>query len=181
MKKLLLLLGAIILYHNSTAQLLIIAPANIGDTLSIYYISNENTLTVNVSGGTAPYTYLWSPEPQDGQGTASATFATGINNVNIVVTDSNECTASTTIVGVDIKNNNITTIIKIYPNPTTDIVYIDVGNKEIADIQLFNNEGKLIQKSNKHEINLASCNPGNYIAKIALKSGEIISAKIIKQ
>ncbi len=60
----------------------------------------DGTATAAPSGGVAPYTYLWSPAPATGQGTASATgFCAGTVSVQItdaagcVVVDSVEITA----------------------------------------------------------------------------------------
>ncbi len=49
--------------------------------------------TVTPSGGVGPYTYVWSPAPGGGQGTA---IATGLcaNTYTVTVTDANGCTAT---------------------------------------------------------------------------------------
>lgn len=53
----------------------------------------DGAITAIATGGSGPYTYLWSPEPASGQGTASATgFCAG--PVSLTVTDANGCSAT---------------------------------------------------------------------------------------
>ena len=50
----------------------------------------NGSATVNVTGGLAPYSYDWSPDPLAGEGTNNATgLCAGI--VNVVITDANGC------------------------------------------------------------------------------------------
>ncbi|WP_242095162.1 HYR domain-containing protein [Aestuariivivens sediminicola] len=53
------------------------------------YNAGDGTATINVSGGTAPYTYLWS----NGQSTATATNLVP-GTYNVVATDANGCQIS---------------------------------------------------------------------------------------
>jgi gliding motility-associated-like protein len=55
--------------------------------------NTNGSATVSVSGGTASYTYAWSPGSPTGQGTATIT-GLGSGTVNCLVTDSNNCTIS---------------------------------------------------------------------------------------
>ncbi|MGQ0827654.1 MAG: PKD domain-containing protein [Bacteroidota bacterium] len=55
---------------------------------------NNGTATVSVSGGTTPYTYSWSPETS----TLSSISNLTAGNYVVVVSDSNSCTNSATIV-----------------------------------------------------------------------------------
>ncbi len=60
----------------------------------------DGTASVVVSGGTPGYTYLWSPAPGTGQGTANATgFCAG--PVNVLITDANGCTHTVPFVIAD--------------------------------------------------------------------------------
>lgn len=52
--------------------------------------SCDGSATVGPTGGVAPYTYVWSPEPATGQGTPMATgFCAG--PVEVTITDANGC------------------------------------------------------------------------------------------
>ena len=60
----------------------------------------DGTASVVVSGGTPGYTYLWTPAPATGQGTANATgFCAG--PVNVLITDANGCTHTVPFVIAD--------------------------------------------------------------------------------
>ncbi len=54
---------------------------------------NNGSATINVTGGTTPYTYLWN----DGQTTATASNLTA-GTYNVTVTDANGCTINETII-----------------------------------------------------------------------------------
>ena len=60
--------------------------------------NEDGTATVNATGGTTPYTYLWS----DGQTTATAT-GLGAGTYSVVVTDDNSC--SVTINDIEIESD----------------------------------------------------------------------------
>jgi gliding motility-associated-like protein len=53
--------------------------------------------TVTMAGGTAPFTYTWSPVPTAGQGTATAT-GLGVGTYSCAVSDAGGCTTTQTIV-----------------------------------------------------------------------------------
>ena len=53
---------------------------------------NNGTATVNVNGGTSPYTYLWS----NGDTTNTATGLSGNTNYTCIITDSNGCDSTAT-------------------------------------------------------------------------------------
>ncbi|MPT32081.1 MAG: T9SS type A sorting domain-containing protein [Chryseobacterium sp.] len=76
----------------------------------------------------------------------------------------------------DIKNKNIT----VYPNPTADYIYVS-GNKKIASLELYNNNGQKVLKTSESKMDLAPVTAGIYILKIVTENGEISSSKIIKK
>jgi gliding motility-associated-like protein len=57
----------------------------------------DGEATVNVSGGVAPYTYVWTPAPGAGQGTATATGLCA-GSYGVLVTDANGCDTTITFV-----------------------------------------------------------------------------------
>ena len=57
---------------------------------------SDGTASVNVIGGTFPYTYNWSPAPGVGQGTSSVD-SLGVGTYTVDVTDQNGCTAQESI------------------------------------------------------------------------------------
>ncbi len=80
----------------------------------------------------------------------------------------------------DVDSNNI----KIYPNPTSDFLYISL-NKGFSNIQVIDVAGKMIKNiqvndSNNLEINVSNINSGIYFVKF-INDNEIILKKIIIQ
>ncbi len=74
-------------------QVTIIQPAALSITLTSTpsgCSSGTGTATANVTGGTNPYTYLWSP----GGNTNAINTGLTAGNYNVVVTDANSCTIS---------------------------------------------------------------------------------------
>lgn len=80
---------------------------------------------------------------------------------------------------MEIKNN-----IRLYPNPTSNIINIEAEHIEIESIQLFDIEGRFISTNtkslNKNIIDLSNFSTGIYIVKIKTKEG-IQNIKIIKE
>ena len=108
----------------------------------------DGTATASVSGGTAPYSYLWTPGGQTG---ATATgLAAGTYTVE--VTDANGCTESTQVQvasQVGLNEHSSSDIISIYPNPATEQLYIRslVGNDPI-EINIYAVDGQLLSTLN---------------------------------
>jgi hypothetical protein len=108
-------------------------------------LGNDGTATASVSGGTAPYSYLWTPSGQTGA-TASGLSA---GTYNLDVTDANGCTESTQVqVGsqVGLNEHGSSDIISIYPNPATDLIYISslIENDPI-EIKIYSIDGQLLR------------------------------------
>lgn len=87
---------------GTTAQVLITEPPPMLVTSTIVQVvscfgSCDGAITLVVTGGTQPLTYVWTPSPTAGQGTA---LAAGLcaGNVSVVVTDANGCSISGTYV-----------------------------------------------------------------------------------
>ncbi len=84
--------------HNgctSTVSVTITQPTQITVTTTITRTTcsnNNGTATATVSGGTAPYTYLWTP---GGQTTSTAT-GLSVGTYTITITDNNGCTGTAT-------------------------------------------------------------------------------------
>ncbi len=71
--------------------------------------------------------------------------------------------------------------INIYPNPSSDFIYINSKDSDNYTISLFNILGKLIidKKINLQQLNLSNLPNGQYFLKIESESG-IINEKILK-
>ena len=81
-----------------------------------------------------------------------------------------------------LSSNNITQeIINIYPNPSSDFIYINRKESDNYTISLFNILGEIIidKKINLQQLNLSNLPNGQYFLKIESESG-IINEKILK-
>ena len=78
-------------------------------------------------------------------------------------------------------NNIIQEIINIYPNPSSDFIYINMKDSYKYTISLFNILGEIIinKKINLQQLNLSNLPNGQYFLKIESESG-IINEKILK-
>jgi hypothetical protein len=110
--------------------------------------TSANSSTVTASGGTAPYTYTWSTNPQ--QTTATATGLT-TGTYSVTVKDANQCSVVKVVVISSIEDAQAAgfNTISVYPNPTSGLFNISASlvaasstSMEIIDIT-----GKVINKT----------------------------------
>ena len=75
------------------------------------------------------------------------------------------------------------TVIKLFPNPTSDLVQIQTPTGQaVIGVTLYNAKGQQISHlSNTEAIDLSHVGKGLYVARILLQDHQIISRKIIKQ
>ena len=109
-------------------------------------LGNDGTASVTASGGTAPYSYLWTPSGQtsaNANGLSSGTYT-------VEVTDANGCTESTQVqVGsqVGLNENGISNKISLYPNPATEQLYISrLMDNDPTEIKIYSIDGQLVSK-----------------------------------
>ncbi len=145
---------------------------------------NNGTATANVSGGKTPYIYNWN----NGEQTQTVTnLAPG--KYEVIVTDANQCLVvkKSIIVGTTATQDaEIQPIIKIYPNPTTGILYIDYeffdGLENNTQLDVFDFLGKkiltrpLTATAEKIELDLNDLSCGVYIVSFRNK-GKMIGMK----
>ena len=132
-------------------------------------LGSDGTATVNVSGGTAPYTYNWS---SGGIGATETGLVAGVYTVNI--TDANGCLEVVEVtvgsqVGITSINSDMSLL--IYPNPAhASIELKNSGSLMPNEIQVFSIEGKLIQvltinTTETITIDVSSWSNGSYILR----------------
>ena len=101
----------------------------------------------------------------------------------------NSAVITTTIVSIDESNQKVLDV-KVYPNPTSDLVFIDITATQLEWIlvEICDMQGKMILNdkyagiSNKIGINTTSFNKGTYILTLKEKNGNLLSVyKLLKQ
>ena len=97
------------------------------------------------------------------------------------ITRNNYITVLDSSVGID-KNAGEQYLINIYPNPTKNIIQIEVGNTEKLEIAIYNLLGELVYKKISYsvisEINLSEEAPGVYLVKIEANN-QIVNKLIV--
>lgn len=144
---------------------------SIGTTDETFAGANDGSAWVVASGGIPVYTYWWQPGPLFGDsitGLSPDTFT-------VTVTDANSCTVNATdtvfagLVGMSELFNAVNNI-KIYPNPTTGILIIEMPKAVNANILVYNLLGEIVAKiDNVNEfasMNLTALGEGTYFVKI---------------
>lgn len=162
-----------------------VAPNN----MQLNIATNNNTLTVDVTNGTAPYTYFWNTAGRTNEITVTYT-----GNYSVTVTDANGCRSNTgiyhTLVGVD----NIGLVefdARIYPNPTNSKATLELANilSEELVISLINIAGQRLTVETvntsigatiQKDFDVANLPSGIYMIQVATSNGAQ-TFKLVKQ
>lgn len=87
----------------------------------------------------------------------------------------------TVVIQEPLANNKLdANLVKIYPNPASSIVKIEI-NSNVKNIELFDITGKKLLSTSETTININHLNTGIYIINIETTEGEKGSFKIVKQ
>ena len=113
--------------------------------------ANDGTVKVAASGGTPGYTYLWVDSSGTTVGTTDSVGALAPGVYDVTVTDINGCTftGSVTVnpgaVGINESLSSANSIIKLYPNPTTGILNLDIEpDMKVTSIKVYSIIGSLV-------------------------------------
>jgi hypothetical protein len=113
-------------------------------------------------------------------------------NYRVQVTDINGCRSvslpfEVTMVSVTAVEDNIYNgEIKIYPNPSENMFYVEIGKEKVSKIQIFNAIGKfynekiILLNNKKYQINLENQANGLYFVEITTSKGKVVK-KIVKE
>jgi hypothetical protein len=139
--------------------------------------SLDGTASVNVSGGTAPYTYEWN----DGNNQTEV-MAVYLNSgwYSVVVTDANGCQLTDSVfvesnVGL---TEGKTQDILIFPNPTSEILFFNVTADKVEILDLNGRMVTTLVSSNK--VDLRTLSAGNYLLKI-ISNDSISTHRFVKE
>ncbi|MGB1248626.1 MAG: T9SS type A sorting domain-containing protein [Chitinophagales bacterium] len=133
-------------------------------------------------------TYTWSVVNTSAASISATGLLTALANgdVDVIATanDGSGITGAKTITisnqGVGIKDLAFESL-NVYPNPTTGIVNIAVGNEKISSIKIIDLAGRVVkQYSNESQINVSSINVGIYMLEIANEDKRSIVKLIVR-
>jgi hypothetical protein len=159
---------------------------NVTVTNSTACEEGDGTATANVAGGTAPYSFTWTPT---GQITQTAVVLPN-GTYSVVVTDANGCTASgsgsvTCTSGV--QEIAATSIFSVSPNPTAGHLVVTAVNSVSIDAITINNvlgQSVYSTTNDKHQsaigIDITAQPDGIYLMSVR-SNGNIYTQKIVKQ
>lgn len=155
---------------------------------------NDGYATVTPSGGTAPYSYLWSPAG----GTNATATGLGAGLYNVTVVDAHFCQAA---IGVEINlengncysrfgsSENIESSISVYPSVISDDVKIrsTYSSTVEADVTITSVEGKiafaghmLLKADSENSVNTSEFAPGIYSMNVMMDNQSHVY-KIVKK
>ena len=140
----------------------------------------NGSIDVTILGGNSPFSYQWTDE--DGNVISNDEDIDGLSSgeYTLQVTDENGCIFEMTYF-VDMVSssdeNNLEDLLRIYPNPTSGIIYMDIPdnisnkiNVVIYDIVGHTLENRNISNNGKHIFDISKNPSGVYLLKII--SGE---------
>lgn len=154
--------------------------------LDVEFEANGFQITAVPTGGTAPYTFLWS------NGVTNNTFANFENGFySVVVIDAKGCSTTKTSNGVvSVKEKEVVSGLKIFPNPAATNAFLNIemtiSEPSQIQIQIFDYSGREINNLNSEKSNglfqksipLQDFSNGIYLIKIT-SGTQVINRKIV--
>lgn len=146
----------------------------------------DASASVTVTGGVAPYEYLWSDPTSQNQSTA--TGLCNIVNYTVTVTDDNGCQrVSDTITpffpgGIESLESSL---ISVYPNPASGSVRIETDQNQLKSIVILDFQGRTVLKLSELndqsiEVDLSDIPQGSYFIQIESSKGLAKQSLIIQ-
>ena len=162
---------------NNTATYTLINSVGCDSIISLDLTINESSTGTDTQTAVDSYTWI------DG-----ITYTMSNNTATYILTNNNNCD-SVVFLNLTIKNSSFIDVnkqneIKLFPNPSSDKITIELECIEAMDVSLLNSQGKiLLQKSgqfDEYDINLTSYTAGIYFLRIITSEGNK-NIRFIKQ
>ncbi|MCC6724281.1 MAG: HYR domain-containing protein [Saprospiraceae bacterium] len=149
------------------------------------------SISINVSGGTQPYSFAWT---KDGDSFSNAQNLTGLNagTYAVEVTDANGCIINS----IEIIIENLTGTdepawangLRLFPNPATDWTQLSIGNPlpVNCELRMLDQLGRIALSTNiskgevQRTIDLSALTPGTYTLMLRNEQ-EVVVRKLIVQ
>ena len=81
----------------------------------------------------------------------------------------------------DVFVNSVEENLHIYPNPTSDILYINIKNETVEKVVVYDLSGKQLKEYNESSVDLAALKAGLYLLKIQTTSNRVLTSKVLKR
>lgn len=143
--------------------------------------ANDGTVSTNVTGGTAPYAYLWNTG-----GTTANINNLASGTYSLTVTDANGCQyTDTDIVSClsglnDVKNVQWAA----YPNPAQNSLYVNADLTGTFRLSLYNNIGQMVYTTKTPhtltEIPVAELPAGTYFLRLDTDNHQAVKAIVVE-
>ena len=162
---------------NNTATYTLINSVGCDSIISLDLTINESSTGTDTQTAVDSYTWI------DG-----ITYTMSNNTATYILTNNNNCD-SVVFLNLTIKNSSFIDVnknneIKLFPNPSSEKITIELEGIEAMDVSLLNSQGKILfQKSgqfDEYDINLTSYTAGIYFLRIITSEGNK-NIRFIKQ
>jgi hypothetical protein len=172
------------------------------NSLPVISLGEDSTITTNqyfvLGPFTNSYSYLWNNNSENPYLEISGNdLGTGSHTIWVVVTDTNTCQNSDTMIVTVVPYTNIgmthnNNLLRVFPNPTGGLLHIEVSDFPDEDIivKLFNQQGEEIISDKIHTenkgriilLNIASYPAGLYYVQVITNNrhyfGKVVLEKL---
>lgn len=138
----------------------------------------DGAIDLSITGGTAPYTYMWSTSA-----TQEDLTAIGVGVYLITITDDNGCSLATTFqinstAGVDAAES---ISLELYPNPASESAHISANGAMLDGVEVYNLQGQLVWKAHQATAQLTlplqDFTAGTYLVRCQIGT-EVLTKKL---